>query len=163
MSDPTPLDEASRPLVLLDGMPAGMMLEAWIHQLAADDPRRGAALIRLSELLRPIDHRRTLARDAALVGRRTVAVAVHRPRTAALGIAAVGAVLLTVLFYLSQLLQVHAARFELDNLAQERFLLTQEMLSQDGVVTGLGAPYNIVSWAEDRELEDLRVRHLGAR
>jgi hypothetical protein len=119
-----------------------------------------------SALGRPVTvhHRRTFARDAALVGRRTVAVAVHRPRTAALGIATVAAVLLTVLFYLSQLMQAQAARYELDLLAQERDLLSLELLSQDGAVIGLGAPEAVVSWAEDRDLDPLdRPRHFGAR
>jgi hypothetical protein len=91
-------------------------------------------------------------------------VAVHRPRTAALGIAVVAAVLLTVLFYLSQLLQAQAARYELDNLAQERELLSQELLSQEGRVTRLGAEPVVLSWAEDRELEDLssHPRRFGA-
>ncbi|MES2642233.1 MAG: hypothetical protein V4850_22305 [Myxococcota bacterium] len=56
----TPLDEASRPLVLLDGMPYGMALEGWIHGLLSADPRRGPALVRLAELLRPIDPIRAL-------------------------------------------------------------------------------------------------------
>jgi hypothetical protein len=119
-----------------------------------------------SVLGRPVvvHHRRTLARDAALVGRRTVAVAVHRPRTAALGIATVAAVLLTVLFYLSQLLQAQAARYRLDSLAQERQLLSQELLSQDGVVTRLGALPIVLSWSEDRDLDLLApIRHIGAR
>ena len=63
-----------------------------------------------------------------------------------------------------QLMQAQAARYELDLLAQERELLSLELLSQDGAVIGLGAPETITTWAEDRELEVLdRARHFGAR
>lgn len=73
----TPLDEASRPLILLDGMPFGMALEGWIHGLAPDDARRGAALLRLAELLRPIDPVRALeiVQEADTVGADPVRVA----------------------------------------------------------------------------------------
>jgi hypothetical protein len=119
-----------------------------------------------SALGRPVavHHRRALARDAALLGRRTVAVAVHRPRTAAMGIATVAAVLLTVLFYLSQLFQAQAARYELDNLAMERESLLQELQSQDGVVTYLGSESLVLQWATDADLDMLgRARRFGAR
>lgn len=116
--------------------------------------------------VRPVvfHHGRALPRNAALVGRRTIAVAVHRPRTAALGIASVAGVLLAVLFYLSQNLQVAAARYELDTLATERAALLQELRSQDGVVTQAGSVSNVVTWAQAADLEELgRPRSLGAR
>jgi hypothetical protein len=119
-----------------------------------------------SALGRPVTvhHRRAIARDAALLGRRTVAVAVHRPRTAAFGIATVAAVLLTVIFYLSQLFQAQAASYELDRLAGEREILLQELRSQDGQVSTLGAPEVVIDWAQDAELDPLRRRvRFGAR
>jgi hypothetical protein len=107
---------------------------------------------------------RALPRNAAQVGRRTIAVAVHRPRTAALGIATVAAVLLAVLFYLSQLFQATAARYELDTLATERAALQQELRSQYGQVTGLGSEAAVRTWAQEADLDQLgRPRRVGAR
>jgi hypothetical protein len=101
---------------------------------------------------------RTLPRNAALVGRRTIAVAVHRPRTAAFGIASVAVVLLAVLFYLSQSFQAAAARYELDTLAAEREVLLHELLRQDGVVAQRGSEPIVVQWAEDADLDRLAPR-----
>lgn len=101
---------------------------------------------------------RALSRGAAQVPRRTIAVAVHRPRTAALGIAAVAAVLLAVLFYLSQTFQAAAARYELDTLATERAVLLQELRSQDGIVTRWGSEGEVVQWAQDADLDPLGRR-----
>jgi hypothetical protein len=98
------------------------------------------------------------------VGRRTIAVAVHRPRTAALGMATVAAVLLAVLFYLSQVFQAQAARYELDGLARERETLLQELRSQDGIVTRWGSEPVVIQWAQDADLDMLgRRRRFGAR
>ncbi len=98
------------------------------------------------------------------MGRRTIAVAVHRPRTAALGIATVAAVLLTVLFYLSQVFQTQAARYELDSLAMEREALVQGLRSQDGVITRLGSEEIVLQWAQDAEFDTLsRPRRFEAR
>jgi hypothetical protein len=98
------------------------------------------------------------------MGRRTIAVAVHRPRTAALGMATVAAVLLAVLFYLSQLFQATAARYELDTLATERAALLQELRSQDGQVTGFGSEAVVRTWAQDADLDLLgRPVRVGAR
>ncbi len=85
-------------------------------------------------------------------------MAVHRPRTAALGIAAVAAVLLAVLFYLSQTFQAAAARYELDTLATERAVLLQELRSQDGIVTRWGSEGEVVQWAQDADLDPLGRR-----
>lgn len=93
------------------------------------------------------------------MGRRTIAVAVHRPRTAALGIASVAAVLVAVLFYLSQTFQAAAARYQLDTLASEREVLLQELRSQDGVVTRWGSEPVVVQWAQDADLDWLGRRH----
>ena len=107
---------------------------------------------------------RVLPRNAAQMGRRTIAVAVHRPRTAALGMATVAAVLLAVLFYLSQLFQATAARYELDTLATERAALLQELRSQDGQVTGFGSEAVVRTWAQDADLDLLgRPVRVGAR
>lgn len=100
-----------------------------------------------------VHHRRALPRNAAQVGRRTIAVAVHRPRTAALGIATVATVLLAVLFYLSQMFQVAAAHYELDGLAKERVLLLQELRTQDGQVAGLAAEGVVRTWAQEADLD----------
>jgi hypothetical protein len=102
---------------------------------------------------------RALPRNAALVGRKTIAVAVHRPRTAALGIAAVAAVLLAVLFYLSQTFQVAAARYELDTLATERDTLLQELRSQDGIAVRWGSESYVTGWAQNAELDLLGRPH----
>jgi hypothetical protein len=97
------------------------------------------------------------------MGRRTIAVAVHRPRTAAFGIATVAVVLLAVVFYLSQTFQSAAARYELDTLATERAALLQELRSQDGVVAGLGSEAVVLRWAQDAELDQLgRRQRVGA-
>ena len=107
---------------------------------------------------------RALPHSAALVGRRTIAVAVHRPRTAALGIAIVAAVLVATLFYLSQTFQVAAARYELDTLATEREALLQELRSQDGFVTQAWPDPVVVQWAQDAGLDRLGSRdRFGAR
>lgn len=100
-----------------------------------------------------LERGRALQRNAALVGRRTIEVAVHRPRTALLGIATVAAVLLAVLFYLSQSFQAAAARYELDQLAAERELLLQELRTQDGWVAHWGAENQVVTWADDSDLD----------
>jgi hypothetical protein len=92
------------------------------------------------------------------MGRRTIAVAVHRPRTAALGIAVVAAVLLAALFYLSQTFQAAAARYELDTLATEREALLQELRSQDGIVAQAGSETVVLQWAQDEGLDNLRGR-----
>jgi hypothetical protein len=113
--------------------------------------------------VRTVNGARTLQRNAAIMGRRTITVAVHRPRTAALGIAAVAVVLLSVLFYLSQTFQATAARYELDRLATERDALLQELRSQDGRVTSLGAMGLVEQWAQDHDLDSLtRTRRFGA-
>jgi hypothetical protein len=101
---------------------------------------------------------RALPRDAALMGRRTIAVAVHKPRTAALGIAVVAAVLLAALFYLSQTFQAAAARYELDKLAAERDALLQELRTQDGIVAQAGSEPIVVQWAQDAGLDTLTHR-----
>lgn len=107
---------------------------------------------------------RALPRGAALVGRRTIAVAVHRPRTAAMGIGIVAVVLLATLFYLSQTFQVAAARYELDTLATEREALLQELRSQDGFVAQAGSEPVVVQWAQDAGLDRLGSRdRFGAR
>jgi hypothetical protein len=107
---------------------------------------------------------RALPHNAALVGRRTIAVAVHRPRTAALGIAAVAAVLLAVLFYLSQTFQVAAANYELDTLAAERDLLLQELRNQDGDVLRWGSESYVGQWALGTDLDLLgRPKRVEAR
>lgn len=111
-----------------------------------------------------VHHRRVVSHNAALVGRRTIAVAVHRPRTAAAGIASVAVVLLAVLFYLSQTFQVAAARYELDQLATERETLLQELRSQDGMVARWGSEPVVTQWAQAADLDWLgRRQRVGAR
>lgn len=128
--------------------------------------RVAASPARAVGMVRPfsIHAGRALPHNAALVGRRTIAVAVHRPRTAALGIAAVATVLLAVLFYLSQTFQVAAARYELDTLATERDALLQELRSQDGVVMRWGSESYVGQWALGADLDLLgRAHRFGAR
>lgn len=121
---------------------------------------RAAAGSRPAVVARPVafGHGRALPRNAALVGRKTIAVAIDRPRTAAMGIATVAAVLLVVLFYLSQTFQAAAARYELDTLAAERDALLQELRSQDGVVTRWGSDLVVDQWAQDADLDRLGRR-----
>lgn len=85
-------------------------------------------------------------------------MAVHRPRTAAFGIASVAVVLLAVLFYLSQSFQAAAARYQLDTLATERELLLQELSRQDGIVAQRGAEWNVEQWAAGAGLDPLAPR-----
>jgi hypothetical protein len=122
--------------------------------------RPAAAGARTAVSPRPVAHHHlALPRGAARAGvQRTIAVAVHRPRTALLGIGVVGAVLLAVLFYLSQTFQAAAARYELDTLAAERETLLQELRSQDGVVTRWGSEPVVVQWAQDASLDLLSQR-----
>jgi hypothetical protein len=76
---------------------------------------------------------------------------------------AVAAVLLTVLFYLSQTFQAQAARYELDTLATERDSLLQELRAQDAVVSRGGSDWVIVQWAQDADLDQLDRHRIGAR
>lgn len=54
------LERAARPIILLDGVPVGVQLEAWINTADDGDPRLPEARLRLAELLRPIDPERAL-------------------------------------------------------------------------------------------------------
>lgn len=54
------LEAALPPRILLDGVPIGIALEAWVRGAPADHPRRSEAALRLAELLRPVDPDRAL-------------------------------------------------------------------------------------------------------
>lgn len=54
------LDAALAPRILLDGVPIGIALEAWVRGVPDDHPRRAEGALRLAELLRPVDPDRAL-------------------------------------------------------------------------------------------------------
>ena len=91
---------------------------------------------------------------AAHVGRlRTIAA--PRPRTALAGVAVVLVVTFVGMFYLSQVFEAAAARYEVDRLLVDRQAMLQELQTQHGASLSLSNETTVTQWAQDKGLAHL--------
>jgi len=89
---------------------------------------------------------------AAHVGRlRTIAA--PRPRTALAGVAVVLVVTFVGMFYLSQVFEAAAARYEVDRLLVDRQAMLQELQSQQGATHVQGSESIVTQWAQATNLQ----------
>ncbi len=80
-----------------------------------------------------------------------------RSRTARSGVAVVLVLTFVGLFYLSQIFEAAAARYEVQQLAQDRQVMLQELQTQQGTTRVRGSESTVIQWAQDHGLEPLRA------
>ena len=96
--------------------------------------------------------REELAQHAA----RLRATAGPRSRTALGGVAIVLVITFVGLFYLSQIFEAAAARYEVQQLTVERQAMLQELQTQQGATLALSNESTVSQWAQDKGLAQLR-------